>query len=196
MELWDKKVLLWLNHMYPNLSISIIAIHWIVYWIHLRQHVYLAALLARVVSFFSARRDGGKWQLHTRVRSMWPGRRRWGCLCLRGCPQKLSGGPDLVIIIDATWCNKEVDTRTLAAMEVAAAEVQKAAAALSMWHGDGICQVAQPGEVMTGTLEVLVMLYVSASPFYIEDLYIYIYLYCWASCCFKSRNITEYFSPS
>ena len=44
MELWDKKVLLWLNHMYPNLSISIIAIHWIVYWIHLRQHVYLAAL--------------------------------------------------------------------------------------------------------------------------------------------------------
>lgn len=29
---------------------------------------------------------------------------------------------------------------------------------------------------MTGTLEVLVMLYVSASPFYIEDLYIFILL--------------------
>lgn len=69
-------------------------------------------------------------------------------------------------------------------MEVAAAEVQKAAAALSMWRGDGIwwnLPSRQPGEVMTGTLEVLVMLYVSASPFYID-------LYCWASCCFKSNH--------
>lgn len=177
MELWDKKVLLWLNHMYPNLSISIIAIHWIVYWIHLRQHVYLAALwLEWFRSFLRGGMEANCSSTQSEVDVARPGRRRWGCLCLRGCPQKLSGGPDLVIIIDATWCNKEVDTRTLAAMEVAAAEVQKAAAALSMWHGDGICQVAQPGEVMTGTLEVLVMLYVSASPFYIEDLYIFILL--------------------
>lgn len=75
------------------------AIHWIIYWIHLRQHVYLAALWLEWFRSFlrgGMEANGSSTQSEVDVARM----PQMGMFVLERMPPKIfAGGPDLVIII-------------------------------------------------------------------------------------------------